>query len=1211
MSEVGNWFKAQQAFAKCSGGVSISEWCAVAQDVCCAVCPNAPITGPGTIIVFGAGTFFNLLVGLFWKVESPYNLFFGLLGTDGAFFALLDRTLEPASEFHAAFVPLAIMSVIPVVVAVSLAEVEYLHTMHSRPKLPSFKRKPKEQRPPMFRKRTPASPKYQEENQRAPEFKKRPWLPVVASIAFVAHLVAWLIFFPIVLTSYKNPNQSNCADTFDLRRYRLIIGIVVAVFWLVGVFFVSCLIGGFSRKWRGGTAAEDAFTFMARLVHSGRDDWFYNQICPDESGYSKSRERWRFGIAIGLFFAWFACYLGIWLSALNEFVMLGSNPFDYGQVAACIGCFVPFVVAGRARMDLNDNFTAGEKTRLKHGMPSLRQLEDKRDEAASLASGAIDVSDPLQFRRSFHSGDRDESGRRSRSPSPDHHSPRRGGDASPTSLGPGVPTPPQSSHLSSDPRSTSSAGHRPKPSTTRSAPLLDHPSTAGTAHLSRRSDASPSRSSAESWMAQPDDLHVMSGGAGGLLEDHPGMSEKFGYYFAAQKAFSEECTGGLTMGQYCAASRDVCCGLCQVIPITGFGTFLTFVLGTLCNLLIALWWKPETPYNLGLQFLTVDGIALSLLDRFFEPKNRLSLFHYCFVPLSALSFVPILAACCTARLKYLHNVSSAAARGILSTTQERVEESAAAAAANASAPRRSTSAVGVQHSLPHAGRPRPVHNARTKSTPNEKFTAPKEKPEKPNASRTVSHYGGDEVTKFNPRLPGIVLWTCAGHIAAYTAIFALVFFGIDSEDTFQSNCVEEYNFNAWRIGMGVFTAVGMVCALFLWLPLYGALNRTRRKKTRQQDGLTIMITFVSGLLHLRPSRAQGIVEHKDRAQHHALTRRAAFVFYIAWVVPYIVVYFTALNTFLMQGTNPFPYEQVNGAFSILVPLIVCARSFLENKDAYNAKYPQQEAIERVSLLEAEHNSLHDAIRALDSQANSRSNSHSSRPSRSRSQRSSRRGRHDRNAAEDRPPTPDHPDGPLHETSWLDDASTEEEERGDSSSRRSHVGLRRTSESAQSPHERRPDTSWLEDESEEGGERERGNGTFSRHSRSRSRSERSPSPALAPVSASAPVLPPLGLRGIPEHEGEERAEKPEWFPRRSDSHPRHGRGSHRSAASPEDGSPRRRPSRRSSHRSSQNNADERDRSPSMAPSARSSIRRKYSDWQRALKQADTGERADGE
>lgn len=103
------------------------------------------------------------------------------------------------------------------------------------------------------------------------------------------------------------------------------------------------------------------------------------------------------------------------------------------------------------------------------------------------------------------------------------------------------------------------------------------------------------------------------------------------------------------------------------------------------------------------QLLSADGPIVGLVDRFFEPKNRLTLvsaypplrrlhicnekrwssapgaserlcsgreweyhpptvlltrvlqlqFHYCFVPLTVVSSVPIIVACCIARLPYL------------------------------------------------------------------------------------------------------------------------------------------------------------------------------------------------------------------------------------------------------------------------------------------------------------------------------------------------------------------------------------------------------------------------------------------------------------------------------------------------------------------------------------------------------------------------------
>lgn len=117
-----------------------------------AVCPNAPITGPGTLIVMTLGTFVNLvssslslqpffiifadtpslaqLFVLWYQSEAPYNLAYQIVATDGAAFGMLNRLIQPEfnlSQFHYAFVPLAIMSCVPLALAATLNDYPSYH----------------------------------------------------------------------------------------------------------------------------------------------------------------------------------------------------------------------------------------------------------------------------------------------------------------------------------------------------------------------------------------------------------------------------------------------------------------------------------------------------------------------------------------------------------------------------------------------------------------------------------------------------------------------------------------------------------------------------------------------------------------------------------------------------------------------------------------------------------------------------------------------------------------------------------------------------------------------------------------------------------------------------------------------------------------------------------------------------------------------------
>lgn len=77
------------------------------------------------------------------------------------------------------------------------------------------------------------------------------------------------------------------------------------------------------------------------------------------------------------------------------------------------------------------------------------------------------------------------------------------------------------------------------------------------------------------------------------------------------------------------------------------------IVGTFLNLVIALWWKTETPWSLLFQLLGTDAAVISHIHRLAVTTNRISLWHYAFVPLTVISFVPVLIGCCLNRLRYI------------------------------------------------------------------------------------------------------------------------------------------------------------------------------------------------------------------------------------------------------------------------------------------------------------------------------------------------------------------------------------------------------------------------------------------------------------------------------------------------------------------------------------------------------------------------------
>ncbi|PRQ73658.1 hypothetical protein AAT19DRAFT_15225 [Rhodotorula toruloides] len=352
--------------------------------------------------------------------------------------------------------------------------------------------------------------------------------------------------------------------------------------------------------------------------------------------------------------------------------------------------------------------------------------------------------------------------------------------------------------------------------------------------------------------------------------------------WAAQDAFSSSsCGGGLSVGTWCAAARDECCGLCQVIPITGPGTVFAAIFGSLMNLCMALNWRSETSYTLAVQLLAADGAVISLIDRYFEPKNRLSLFHFCWVPMTMLSCIPIVVGMSITRLRYVHGFTQLGEKGLPETTS-------------------------------HAGdgRPSSRHSARSlRDLTHGNPAAPAEVFEDP-----ATRYGNLFLTK-------VALWITVAHLVFFTAAFTLVYASVSGFA--QENCIDKHNLHGWRIRMAVFSTVFLVIGYLFWFALLRALDVKRRKKPSKKlprvvDGLDIVVWLFCAHLHspasytpwvLASSRRKnllrwGICTFSLYCLRSSLTiSLAALTVWLGWAVGYIWLYIQAGNEFLMQGSN--------------------------------------------------------------------------------------------------------------------------------------------------------------------------------------------------------------------------------------------------------------------------------------------------------------------
>ncbi|GAA5904771.1 hypothetical protein JCM5296_000757 [Sporobolomyces johnsonii] len=877
MAHVGNWFTAQQKFKAdnlaCSGGLSIvsagiplrrrrwvrlKKFCAAGdlvrgisgQMLCCLPeCSHdragdsdrlhdrhfrsVPFIRLTPVNKTDSSNQVNLLFVLIYKSEAPYNLAFQLLATDGALFGLLDRLLEPKNrltEFHYSFTPMLIMSAVPIALVF--------------------------------------------------------WV-------FIGHIMAWIAVFLYNYAANDDFFQSNCSDTFPLRSYRIAIGAVVASWCCIALLFWSALGLGLSAKNRGRTYKLDVIEVIASVLH-WRKLQIWAQPRPNGGKFKifrktvTSREAIRWSIALGMYVIWVAEFLGFYFSSLQSFVMMGDNPFDYGQVAACIGIVVPVVIVGRR-------------------VSMLKKEALRVDERP--------ISPPRDGRNS-----------NSRSDSPTRYD----------SILPDIPSPnePGERH-----RSSSSTPHRPS-------------------------------------LGDDDEGYMMT------------------------KALAPQNT----------TSRDRMDdvqeeGLCNIVPISGPGTFLAFVLGSLFNLLYALHFTPEAPYNMALQLVSVDGALLSILDRFFEPENRISMWHFSFVGLSIVSVVPVAVACSLVidsaagiRLRAAsqnrappvppserYSSSLAPARSVVSRPSSRhsVSESFRPALRPPSIVRTAPDLqpsgrreVGqtwlapppAQHSLlapPPAQHsllaPPPAQHSLLAPPPAQhSLLAPPPAQHSGLAASIVSNVNSD-TWKERPHklLPRIVFWVFTVHLAAFAIVFIIVYGFVNN--TLQPYCVDPHHLYAWRIIMGTTAASFVLLGAFFWVMLY-------RNIFRPGKGLSY-----SGVMALASLASSTRVHRWARKNETKIRWTIGLTVWGLWATTYITIYITALQNFLMQGSNPWPkvnlllivVQCTRLSQSALAPAVVVARGWLDKKDGFDAATKAREQVAKTERLREEIDELETELARLE------------------------------------------------------------------------------------------------------------------------------------------------------------------------------------------------------------------------------------------------------
>ncbi|GAA6061675.1 hypothetical protein JCM10212_000858 [Sporobolomyces blumeae] len=370
----------------------------------------------------------------------------------------------------------------------------------------------------------------------------------------------------------------------------------------------------------------------------------------------------------------------------------------------------------------------------------------------------------------------------------------------------------------------------------------------------------------------------------------------------------EASCSSLTHFEYCASPPTD--STCNVVPISGPGTVFAFVVGSFLNLMFALIFRPEAPYNLFLQLLSVDGALISLVDRYWESTNRLDLFSYCFVPLSICSCIPVAVAICLCRLDDLHVLSPAAAIQLRKDSKK------------ASGPLELTDQI-----LNHRGSDPVPHNPAVHEHAIGKrgrtlLGRTKDKGKGPARDDVQAHSTHpDDAASLSSSvfrnklphrtLPGMLIWFFFGHLVAYTLVFAMVYATVSKPS--QENCVDEFGLTRWRIAMGSFAAVFLVVGWFFWWILWRNVKHAHSRKKTSHSGVlalanlfgTKAYNYVNKTSFKKPGvKGSGVKNEK------ILRVAICMFFYLLWAIPYLTIYFMALRQFLMLGPNPWPFEQV-------------------------------------------------------------------------------------------------------------------------------------------------------------------------------------------------------------------------------------------------------------------------------------------------------------
>ncbi|GAA6019601.1 hypothetical protein JCM11491_002819 [Sporobolomyces phaffii] len=401
------------------------------------------------------------------------------------------------------------------------------------------------------------------------------------------------------------------------------------------------------------------------------------------------------------------------------------------------------------------------------------------------------------------------------------------------------------------------------------------------------------------------------------------------------KSLDPACYSG-TFFEYCASStatKDACCGICTVVPIAYPGTVISFVVGSFCSLLYALIFRAEAPYNLLFQFLSVDAALISLIDRYFETTNRIDLFDYCFVPLSICSSIPVAVAIALSRIEDLHVMGPSGSAQV----REKSRELALLTNGDEVDHYIKREAARLERVDEKEPQQRARRRLRKKSIPTAQYTS-----SDAHDSHVSAPHGSDyespedarsDITQIqakvlatlpHPKLPKKIVWFYGGHLAVFTVVFTILYATI--RNPAQSNCNDMHDLDRfWRPVMAAFVGLNLAIGWFFWWVLYE--NVKNYGNPRHETHGVVRWSGVLTILRITGNSLSATKRKPTRKQERIIRCAICFVVYAVWAVPYLTIWISALNGFMLLGPNP----QVGAATSVFIPFLVVWRGVVDRQ----------------------------------------------------------------------------------------------------------------------------------------------------------------------------------------------------------------------------------------------------------------------------------------